>query len=327
MAINGIETALYGVEDLAQSTKFFEDFGLTLTRRDASGSDFTLANGSRILLRKADDPSLPPAWFEGSGIRETVWGVDTRESLDALAEGLAKDRNVRRDNDGTAHFIADDGMPQALRLFHPNPLEAVLDPLNAPGHVGRLNQPRRWRRRAQPKQIDHVVFMVKDFEKSFAFFRDRLDFRLSDYQRGFGIFARAPGSHEHHNIYFLNHSVVPGGKPGFSHIALGVQDIDEVMLGANHMQAQGWNLEGKGGLHGLGRHRISSALFYYMPCPAGGDAEYHADSDYADDHWIPREWEPMFGTAIWMTDPPHFMPKEPSWDVKIFTRDVNAIGK
>ena len=326
MAIVGVETALYGVEDLERSTAFFEDFGLPLTERAPQRSTFTLANGSHVVLRKSDDPALPKPWFEGSGVRETVWGVDSREALEDLVRGLA-DREVRRDNDGTAHFVADDGMPQALRVFTPKPLETVLDRLNAPGTVGRLNQPRRWRRRAQPKQIDHVVFTVADFEKSFAFFRDKLKFRLADYQRGFGIFARADGSHEHHSIYFLNCQVVPGGKPGFQHIALGVEDIDEVMVGANFMRNRGWLMDGKGGLHGLGRHRISSALFYYMPSPAGGDAEYHADSDYADDQWIPREWEPLFGTAIWMTDPPHFMPKEPSWDVKVFTRDVNSIGK
>ena len=327
MAIVGIERVIYGVEDLDRSTRFFEDFGLPLSRRTESGSDFTLANGATVSLRKIDDPSLPAPWFDGSGVRETVWGVDGAAALEQLAGGLAADREVGRDPDGTAHFIADDGMPQALRRFRPKPLEAVLDRLNAPGHVGRLNQPRRWRRRARPRQIDHVVFTVADFEKSFAFFRDRLNFRLSDYQRGFGIFARADGSHEHHNIYFLNCQVSPGGKPGFQHVALGVEDIDEVMVGANHMQHRGWTLDGKGGLHGLGRHRISSALFYYMPCPAGGDAEYHADSDYADENWMPREWEPLFGTAIWMTDLPPFMPKEPSWDVKIFTRDVNSIGK
>ena len=326
MAILGVETALYGVDDLDRSTQFFEDFGLTLSARDAEGSVFTLANGSHLALRKHDDPSLPKPWFEGAGIRETVWGVDRQEALEELVRGLS-DRAVRRDSDGTAHFVADDGMPQALRVFQPKTLETVLDPLNAPGRVARLNQPRRWRRRARPKQIDHVVFTVADFEKSFAFFRDKLHFRLADYQRGFGIFARADGSHEHHNIYFLNASVVPSGTSGFQHIALGVEDIDEMMVGANHMRNCGWNTEGTGGLHGLGRHRISSALFYYMPCPAGGDAEYHADSDYADEHWIPRDWEPLFGTAIWMTDPPHFMPKEPSWDVKIFDRDVNAIGK
>jgi len=326
MPIVGVETALYGVDDLDRSTKFFEDFGLPLTARDGNGSVFALANGSKVVLRRSDDPSLPRRWYEGPGIRETIWGVDSAAALEDLVRGLS-DREVRRDADGSVHFIADDGMPQGLRLFQPRPLEAVLDPLNAPGHVGRLNQPRRWRRRAQPRQIDHVVFTVKDFERSFAFFRDMLHFRLSDYQRGFGIFARADGSHEHHNIYFLNCERIPGGKPGFAHIALGVQDVDELMVGANHMRAQGWNLDGRGGLHGLGRHRISSALFYYMPCPAGGDAEYHADSDYVDDHWIPRDWEPMFGTAIWMTDPPHFMPKEPSWDVKIFTRDVASIGE
>ena len=38
MPIVGVETALYGVEDLAASTKFFEDFGLSLLHKNDSES-------------------------------------------------------------------------------------------------------------------------------------------------------------------------------------------------------------------------------------------------------------------------------------------------
>jgi len=81
------------------------------------------------------------------------------------------------------------------------------------------------------------------------------------------------------------------GKPTFQHAAFGVEDIDEVMIGVGRMGERGWfkDLRKAGG--GLGRHRISSAIYCYVPNPNGGEAEYTCDTDYLDDNWIPRVWQ------------------------------------
>ena len=85
------------------------------------------------------------------------------------------------------------------------------------------------------------------------------------------------------------------------------------MLGANHMERCGWPKSH----FGLGRHRIDSALFFYLPCPAGGEAEYGADADYVDDSWVPRDWvEPLFGFAHFVHNLPPFLATEPAWDVR-----------
>src|SRR5260370_41677961 len=82
------------------------------------------------------------------------------------------------------------------------------------------------------------------------------------------------------------------------------------MVGANHMERCGWD---KSEL-GLGRHRIDSALFYYLPCPTGGEAEYGADGDYVDDSWVPRFWEePLFGYLTFTHNLPAFFRHEPAW--------------
>ena len=65
---------------------------------------------------------------------------------------------------------------------------------------------------------------------------------------------------------------------------------------------------------GLGRHRISSALFWYHKAPLGGECEYQTDYDYVDDGWIPRVWEPNFGYTMWTTKVAPFQMGEPSWD-------------
>ncbi len=207
-------------------------------------------------------------------------------------------------------------MPFALRLFTKTRVVSAPDLLNAAGTVNRLNRPRKWRLRARPKVINHVVFNVADFEKSFAFVRDRLNFRATDFQRTFGIYARCDGARQHHNLFFLNAGLpFPGfdGQPRFNHANFGVEDIDEIMVGANHMERCGWPKS----ILGLGRHRIDSALFCYLPCPTGGDAEYGADADYVDDSWMPRDWiNPLFGYLTFAHNMPPFFMEVPSWDVQ-----------
>lgn len=322
MSILGIKSLVYGVDDVAVCTRFFEDFGLSLVETDAEQSTFRLAEGSSVIVRSLEDKRLPKSALVDSGVREVVWGVDNAGSLESLIKNLGIDREVIVDEQGDAHFLSDCGLPVALSVFHKRPVINAPDRLNAPGVVNRLNTHRKWRRRTYPKTINHVVFAVKDFKKSFAFFRDRLNFRLTDYQRGFGIYSRASGSNSHHNLFLLDAALpFPGldGQPRFHHANYGVEDIDEIMTGANYMERKGWP---KSHL-GLGRHRIDSALFFYLPCPTGGEAEYGADGDYIDDAWVPREWTvPLFGYAHFVHNLPEWLHEAPEWQFKY----LNAHG-
>jgi catechol 2,3-dioxygenase-like lactoylglutathione lyase family enzyme len=319
MAILGVETAVFGVDDLDLCSRFWEDFGLIPVAGVEGERAFEVASGSKVVLRLRNDPNLPPAYFEGCGIRETIWGIDTAAALEALVADLSRDRDVRRDADGTAHFRADDGMPLGLRVWRKRPVTSVPDRVNSPGRIERLNQHRQWRLRARPKTINHVVFFAEDYVASFAFFRDRLGFRYSDHSRGVGVFARADGTYEHHSIFWVNCKlpVAPGNRPGYMHMAFGVDDIDELMLGANLMERKGWKNTSHNSSGGVSRHRISSAIYYYVDCPAGGEAEYHADTDYLDDNWVPRVWDFKFGSLLWAHKvPPIFQTDVLSWDMK-----------
>jgi hypothetical protein len=42
MAINGIESVLYGVDDVAECTRYFIDFGLPLVKKSPDSGDFKL---------------------------------------------------------------------------------------------------------------------------------------------------------------------------------------------------------------------------------------------------------------------------------------------
>ncbi|MEY2927230.1 MAG: hypothetical protein RL367_1707, partial [Pseudomonadota bacterium] len=238
MSILGIESVLFAVNDMAENTSFWTDFGLPLQSSSADETEFELASGSRVILVNPGDPRLPvPDPFPGFGAKETIWGVDSTANLEKLVANLASDRPVRRDPDGTAHCLADDGQPIGLRVWAKRPVVSQSSPVNSPGNIARLNQHRIWRQRAIPKTINHIVFFSPDYVASAEFYINRLGFRYTDHSRGSGIFARADGSNEHHSIFWLNGDLpIAPDHFRFMHIAFGCDDIDEVMLGANIME-------------------------------------------------------------------------------------------
>ena len=313
MAIIGIESILYGVDNVAECTRYFVDFGLPLVEQTEQHAHFRMEEGSKVFIRRINDPAIPKNRLVGSGVCEVIWGVDRQESLDRLVKDLGRDRAMRIDADGTARCLTDDGQAIGLRLYRKNAVHSAPDPVNSPGKANRINTQRKWKVKARPKTIQHVVFQTPDPEKSWAFYRDRLGFKLSDIQKGFGIFGRGDGANDHHNIYFLNANLPFPGMDGnlrFDQVNYGVEDLDEVMVGANYMERQGWPKSA----WGLGRHRIASSIFLYLPCPTGGQAEYGADSDVLDDAWVPRVWNPMFGFFSFIHNMAPFMMDAAPWE-------------
>jgi catechol 2,3-dioxygenase-like lactoylglutathione lyase family enzyme len=306
MSLLGIESLVYGVDDLETCARFYDDFGLSAERRDARGVDYRLPEGSTIKLRMNDDPALPARFSQAPGVREVIWGVDSEATLRRLAETLGTDRTVTL-TDGTLRTLDDQGIPIGFRIFKRQAVEpkALLE--NCPGKVVRWNQHRAWYKRAQPKIMHHAVLSVPDIDKAVAFYTGRLGFRITDVSRGLGVFMRCDGRNDHHNLFFLRSDTV-----AWHHVSFGVDSIDEVMTGADHMQRQGWKSD-----VGIGRHRISSTLFYYIKNPAGGQSEYSADTDYLTDDWKPRLWEPKFGNFHWVGSVPEMLMTEPEWDVRV----------
>jgi Glyoxalase/Bleomycin resistance protein/Dioxygenase superfamily len=169
-------------------------------------------------------------------------------------------------------------------------LKPLKEPTNTPGRGERRNLQRVWYDRAQPKLIHHAVFGVPDVAAGMRFYVDRLGFRVTDVARGRGIFGRCAGRQEHHNLLLF-----ASDRPRFAHLSFGVNSIDELMAGANHMARKGWT-----SAVGLGRHRVSSTLFYSIQTPWGDEVEYSADADSVDDDWQPRLWDPDEANIAWV---------------------------
>src|SRR6266403_6067789 len=111
MAILGIETVVYCVDDIAKSADFFDDFGLRRYEETGASLRFRLPDHSNVIVRSAKSDPVVGSQIEGIGVHEVIWGVDSEIDLERLVKRVATDRKVRRDGDGSAHFIADGGLP------------------------------------------------------------------------------------------------------------------------------------------------------------------------------------------------------------------------
>lgn len=314
MAINGVASLIYGVPDIAATVKFYTDFGLTLDRQDDKGADFSIADGSTILIRHIADPSLRENVLERPGVRETVWGVDTADNLDALEKKLASVGDVSRDAEGTLHTVDSVGIPLGFRVFERESVSGEHVPTNTVDEVQRWDANRKWYKSATPRLIHHIGYTVpkKDIDSIEAFYVDVLNFRVTDVSKDLATFMLADGRQDHHTIFIMDSARVQAKGITWNHAAFGVENIDELMAGANYLQRAGWE-----SFLGMSRHRISSALNYYANNPGGGDSEYLTDIDYLTDEWKPRVWEPRFGMMMWSHEIPEFMANEPEWDVTV----------
>jgi len=292
MAIIGLDTVVYGTGDMAEARRFFTDWGLVKARATKRETVFETQQGTRVVLRPADAPDLPPPVGGGVGAREIVWGVKGKRDLDAIEKALARDGAAARDADGAVHATDPNGYGVGFRLWrHPAP-RSGRQPVNHP--TARERQGRRGHlyERAVPARLGHVVFAVPDFREAERWYRERLGFRVSDRQTGRAVYLRCAPASDHHNLFFMKR---PETAPAFHHLAFEVRDVHEMFGGGLYMRSKGWPTA-----IGPGRHVVSTAYYWYFRNPCGGAVEYFADADFPDARWKPRNYQPKRSTfAEW----------------------------
>jgi len=294
MQIVGVDSVIFGVEDLEAARKFCQDYGLSEAGHGAAGADFSTLDGSSVLLRRAGDAGLPPARVTGSTARETIWGVRSKADLEELGAELSSDRQVRRDGAGLLHTTDDEGLAVAFRVTERHAFTAPPKPANVCGLPPQrpVNSRVKFTERAKPRSIGHIVYWSDDPDRSMKFYVDRLKFRITDHVRNkLGVFARAAGSPDHHNLFFIGK---PGATTGFHHLECHFGDFQEVIVNGSRISGEGWKTH-----HGPGRHVLGSNYYWYFATPMGGAFELSADMDQLDDNWLPGDWETLQENRGW----------------------------
>ncbi|MCC2033236.1 VOC family protein [Microbacterium allomyrinae] len=295
MAIERIESVVYGVDDLDECARFFEDFGLELVDRTDTRVVLTTQVKQRLVLKRNDDPSLPRAVETTPGIREVVWGVDSQEALDALVEELRTDREVTIDEDGIAHTYDETGFGLALAVTAPEQLAYDPRRYNSSGRIERWNLPHTPIADIRPIRICHVALNIpkEGWEQASAFYCDRLNFRAVDIVKPMGVFMQIEGDDDQHNFLLCHRP----DRAGTNHTSYEVSGFDDVIEGGNHMIQKGWREARR-----LGRHTVGSNVFRFIHSPAGGRVEYAADMDRVDDAYPSRVHEETPPHHIWVLE-------------------------
>lgn len=131
--------------------------------------------------------------------------------------------------------------------------------------------------------LGHVVFYVKDLERSLTFYRDLLGFK--EVGRVFnGAAAALTTGRTHHELLLIQVGDAPppptGRRLGLYHVGIKIGDsLDELRAAKHELEQAGIEIGG------MSDHTVSQSL--YLHDPDGNEVELYVDA----------------GESIWKTDP------------------------
>lgn len=283
MSILGIDEITYGADDLPTCRRFFLDWGLSLVAETSDQLIFETLNGCRVIVAASTRAGLPLAIEAGPTLREVVWGVAAGLDLAKIADHIRTQPGFLQGADRVG-CTDPNGLAVRLQVSKKRNVDLACAEYNTWNRKGRVNQASPAYERAEPVEVGHVVFFVKDVVACERFYVEHLGFAPSDHYPGRGAFLRCAADGGHHDLFLLQR---PAADAALNHVAFTVRDIHEVFGGGLHISRCGWETQ-----LGPGRHPISSAYFWYFRNPAGALIEYYADEDQLTADWKPRDFEP-----------------------------------
>lgn len=272
--IEDIAHVRFAAPDLAAMRGFLSDFGLE-----------TFENGNRLYGRGRDGRPFVhvtepgEARFLAVGLRATTFS--DLETL-ARAEGVAVEALCEPGGGHIVRLVDPDGYRVEVvagQQVRPPALPFADAPRNTAAAKPRMRTPVRLRSApAHVQRIGHAVLRVKDFRVSEAWYKERFGLLTSDEVEAakgvpLGAFLRCDRGDvpsDHHTLFLAQ---LPG-PPGLLHAAFEVANLDDLMLGHQHLKSAG-----RKPAWGVGRHIMGSQIFDYWLDPFGNELEHWTDGD------------------------------------------------
>ncbi len=164
----------------------------------------------------------------------------------------------------------------------------------------RINKTKRFKKGDFPriKRFAHCGLNVLDMEASLSWYHKHLGIIASDRLKPggeggplLGIFSRCDRGEkpaDHHSIFFLPAEMQSKGNPGLNHVSYEMVNIDDVFMGHEILNREGYEHE-----WGIGRHYQGSQIFDYWRSPFGHIHEHQTDGDVFDNTIPPQTVDVM----------------------------------
>ncbi|HEV7367772.1 VOC family protein [Arenibaculum sp.] len=145
----------------------------------------------------------------------------------------------------------------------------------------------------RPRKLGHIVMMVRDLEKSAAFYTDVVGLEISDRIDGQMVFLRC--GQDHHDLALaqlppdspLRDQSPDTRRPGLEHFAYELADLEEVEAAARFLQEKGIEI-----VRGIGKHGPGENVFLVFRDPDGNNVEFYCDMTQVTEEapYTPRVW-------------------------------------
>lgn len=299
--IEDIAHVRFAAPDLAAMRSFLDDFGMDAF--EANGRLYGKGSDGRPFVHVTEPGE---AKFLAVGFR-----AESVADLEKLAdvEGVSVD-NLDEPGGGKIIRLTDpDGY--GVEIVAGQSKEEASLPFTDPPRNTAATKPRfrsTVRLDAAPahvRRIGHAVLKVRDFRVSEKWYKDRFGFLTSDEVEAakdvpLGAFMRCDRGDkpaDHHTLFLAQ---LPGPL-GLLHAAFEVANLDDLMLGHQHLKTKK-----REAAWGVGRHIMGSQVFDYWKDPFGNELEHWTDGDLftaAD----PPQKQPMSALLAVQWGAPHPM--------------------
>jgi catechol 2,3-dioxygenase-like lactoylglutathione lyase family enzyme len=296
--IRDVAYPIFAAPDLKKMQSFLEDFGMAHAHSD-SDTLFMRGLGEVPVVHKTvrGEPA-----YVGMAVQ-----VASREDLQTLADhfGAQVEPNTGPGGGEVVVFQDPDGR-RIEALFGFSKAKPLPTPDRVPDNIAHARSRLGLVKRVVPgaanvKRFGHAALKSPHMARAVEWYKQMFgmlesdSFYVGEEQNVAGIFMRCdlgPNHTDHHTIL-----IQAAPEAGLGHCGWEVFDLDDIMLGHDHLRARGFEP-----YWGVGRHVLGSQVFDYWRDPWGNVVEHWTDGDLLDAdtpagrHPIERilgQWGPM----------------------------------